>query len=236
MGGSVVVAESDAVALDVEEWPDRLEGVELVWHRLNRSHDLANFLRSRVGWAECDARFDPTGEVVTSHAPGMQGDRPLVDWLDEVASSGRSAKIDLKEAGHLLDCVLDLTRDVGIDDHHLWFNCAVETIGERGVDLIRRRYPGARNSLAIDTIAPWLLAASDAALDLLDRASGWGANRVSVSVQTPAFQQVIVVVRRRNWPVNVWDIRTTQHLSDAIAARPDSITADFGVLSLPLPR
>jgi hypothetical protein len=201
----------------------------LVWHRLNRGHDLRRFLRSGVRWAECDARIEPSGTIVVSHSAGSRGDRPFADWIDEVATCGRRAKIDVKEGGRVLDAVLGIVDP--IEDEHLWFNCAVEIIGGRtGFESIAAAHPLARVSVPVDTLAPWLLACPEAGLRMLDELRPWGIDRVSVSVQTLAFQEVVRVVRRDGWETNVWDVSTEEQLRDAIEARPTSITADLGIL------
>lgn len=77
---------------ELDRWPSHLDGVELIWHRLNRTHDLRRFLRSNVRWAECDSRLAPSGSIVVSHSAGTRGDRPFADWLDEVAANGRGRR------------------------------------------------------------------------------------------------------------------------------------------------
>lgn len=114
----------------VDAWPPCLGSIELVWRRLNRSHDLARFLRSDVRWAECDARLEPGGSIVISHSAGDQGDRPFAEWLWEVADAGRRAKVDLKESGPVLEGVLEAIADTdGLRGERLWFNAAIEVVG-----------------------------------------------------------------------------------------------------------
>jgi hypothetical protein len=220
--------------VDEGSWPPHLMGIELVWHRLNREHDLRQFFRSAVHWAECDARIEASGDIVLSHSPGMRGDRPLAEWLADVASAGRGAKIDLKEGGPLLESVLGIVGSTSIRDEDLWFNCAAEIIGgRRGFKAISHAHPLARISVPVDTLASWLLVCPDRGLDLLAELRTWGVNRLSVSVQTLAFQQVVQLLKRSGWATNVWDVHRDAQLSDAIGARPHSITADLGILRQP---
>jgi hypothetical protein len=220
--------------LDEVRWPAHLMGIELVWHRLNREHDLRRFFRSAVHWAECDARMEPSGEIVLSHTPGMRGDRPFADWIADVASAGRGAKIDLKEGGPVLEAVLGIVGSASIHDEDLWFNCAAEIIGGRpGFEAISTAHPLARISVPVDTLASWLLVCPDRGLDLLAELRIWGVDRLSVSVQTPAFQEVVQLLKHAGWATNVWDVSRMAQLADAIGARPRSITADLGILRWP---
>ena len=220
--------------VDGSVWPPHLGGVELVWHRLNREHDLRRFFRSAVQWAECDTRIAPSGDIVVSHSPGTRGDRPFTGWISEVASAGRGAKIDLKESGPVLDAVLGIAGSTPIHDEDLWFNCAAEIIGGRpGFEAISHAHPLARISVPVDTLASWLLVCPGRGLALLDELRGWGVDRLSVSVRTLAFQEVVQLLKRDGWATNVWDVSRQAQLSDALAARPQSITADLGILRRP---
>ncbi len=214
-------------------WPSHVAGVELVWHRLNRRHDLARFLRSSVRWGECDTRIAPSGEIVVSHSSGTEGDRPFEDWLDEVARAGRAAKIDLKEGGPTLDGVMAIVARSTIPDQDLWFNAAPEAVGgRRGFERFRAGRPGARRSVPLDTLAAWLQVSPRPALSMLDDTRSWGVDRLSISVQTPTFHEVVRLVAREGWPTNVWDVSDETQFADALAALPSSITADLGIVDL----
>jgi hypothetical protein len=220
--------------LDEVVWPPNLSGIELVWHRLNREHDLRRFFRSAVHWAECDARIEPSGDIVVSHTPGKRGDRPFAEWIADVASAGRGAKIDLKEGGPVLEAVLGIVSSASIQDKDLWFNSAAEIIGGRaGFEAISEAHPLARISVPVDTLASWLRVCPDRGLDLLAELRTWGVNRLSVSVQTIAFQEIVHLLEYSGWATNIWDVSAEAQLSDAIGARPQSITADLGILRQP---
>lgn len=222
---------SVGAASEHDAWPSHVDGVELVWHRLNRRHDLVRFLRSSVHWAECDARVAPTGAIVASHAPATEGDRSFEEWLGEVAAAGRGAKIDVKEGGPVLDGVISIVERSKIPDVDLWFNAAPEMIGGRhGFEAMHRARPGTRRSVPLDALAAWLGVSPRHALAMLDDTRSWGVNRLSISVQTQTFQEVVELVVREGWPINVWDVSDATQLRDALATRPSSITADLGIL------
>lgn len=215
-------------------WPPDVEGIELVWHRLNRSHDLHYFLQSEVRWAEFDARIEPSGVVVASHTPGTHGDRVLAECLADIASAKRGAKIDLKEGGPVLDGVIQAARSAKMRGRDLWFNAAPEVIGGRkGFKLLARTYPRARITVPVDKFAPWLLVAPDQALDLLAEIASWGVNRLSISVQTQTFQEVVGILTESGWDTNVWDVSDRTQMKDAVVSRPSSITADLSVIVPP---
>jgi hypothetical protein len=85
----------------------------------------------------------------------------------------------------------------------------------------------------VDTLASWLLVCPDRGLDLLAELRTWGVDRLSVSVQTLAFQEVVQLLKQSGWATNVWDVHREVQLSDAVRARPQSITADLGILRQP---
>jgi hypothetical protein len=228
-------AGSFATGCSRDAWPPAIAGIELVWHRLNRRHDMARFLRSGVRWAECDARISPSGAIVASHSPGTEGDGSLEKWLDEVAAAGRAAKIDLKEGGPVLDEVIAIVGRSAITGNDLWFNAAPEVIGGRpGFEALTHASPRARRSIPLDTLAAWLQVSPRPALAMLADARSWGVNRLSISVQTQTFQEVIGIVATEGWLVNVWDVSDGAQLRDAIEAAPSSITADLGILEPPV--
>jgi hypothetical protein len=175
--------------------------------------------------------MEPSGDIVVSHSPGTRGDRPFAEWIADVASARRGAKIDLKEGGPVLESVLGIVESTSIHEEDLWFNCAAEIIGGRpGFEAISSAHPLARMSVPVDTLASWLLVCPDRGLDLLAELRTWGVDRLSVSVQTLAFQEIVQLLKRNGWATNVWDVSRDVELSDAVRARPQSITADFGIL------
>jgi hypothetical protein len=217
--------------ISAERWPACVGPIELVWHRLNRRHDLARFFGSDVRWAECDARVSPSGSIVVSHTAGTEGDRRFDHWLAEVAAAGRSAKIDLKEGGPVLDGVIEIAGRTPIPHEDLWFNCAQETIGgARGFRAVAEALPGARMSVPVDTLAAWILEAPEAAMELLDRVRAAGVDHLSISVGTQMFERVVRIASEHGWSTNVWDVRTPAQWHDAVASAPSALTADLGVL------
>ena len=92
-----------------------------------------------------------------------------------------------------------------IPDEDLWFNAAPEAVGgRRGFERFRDTRPGARRSVPLDTLASWLQVMPRPALAMLDDTRSWGVDRLSISVQTPTFQEVVRLVAREGWPTNVW--------------------------------
>ena len=147
-----------------------------------------------------------------------------------MASAERGAKIALKEGEPVLEAVLGIVESTWIHEE----DCAAEIIGGRpGFKAISDAHPLARISVPVDTLASWLPVCPDRGLDLLAELRTWGVNRLSVSVHTLAFQEVVQLLKQRGWATNVWDVSREAQLSDAIGARPQSITADLGILRQP---
>jgi hypothetical protein len=216
-----------------ERWEQSVDGIELVWHRANREDELEAFLRSHVRWVECDLRIDPRGRIVASHAPVEPGEARLEfrDWLAIVRSAGRSAKVDLKEGGPVIDAALSVTDELGFDDEDVWFNAAVEIPeGEPGFRTLAQVRPGSRLSCPIDTLAAWLLVGLDQALELLDMLRSWGVNWLCFGAEIPALAVAVQTIQDRGWPVNIWDVANGQALERALAAQPESITADLATI------
>lgn len=115
-------------------WPARLGSIELVWHRANTRSELMAFIASDVEWAEGDVRSDADGVLRVHHEP-LDGDGRaalrLSEWLEIVGSSGRRAKVDLKEGGAVPQQALREIGRFGFAEDALWFNAAVEIPGGR---------------------------------------------------------------------------------------------------------
>lgn len=134
----------------------------------------------------------------------------------------------------MLDGVIDIALAAPMPDEDLWFNAAAEAIGgAAGFEAPGMARPLARRSAPVDTLAAWLLVSPRSGRALLEDVRSWGVERVSISVRTPMFQEVVRLVRGWDWLVNVWDVSRGSQLKDAIEARPASITADLGVLQPP---
>jgi hypothetical protein len=48
--------------------------------------------------------------------------------------------------------------------------------------------------------------------------------------EIPALAFVVRAIQERGWPVNIWDVGNGHALARAIAAQPESITADLGAI------
>jgi len=207
-------------------WPSNIDGIELVWRHLNGPPDLRPFLASDVRWAECDARSEP------ADAAGAHRDRELSGWLADIAASGRAARIELTQAGPMLDGVLGAAKSSTIRGRDLWFSAAVDAIGGRkGFKLLASSYPRARLSVPVDDLAPWLLVAPKETFGLLDGIRAWGIRWLSVSGRTPSLRQVVHLLTEDGWQTDVRDVGDDVQMRKAVASRPTSITADLGVIA-----
>jgi hypothetical protein len=153
------------------------------------------------------------------------------DWLDAVIGAGRSAKLDLKEGGRVLDGALRALERRSVCDDRLWWNAAVEIPGgEQGWRLLRAEHPGARLSCPLDNLSPWLSFGEPAAFELLARLRDWGIDWVCLGVESVGVEGLIPELRASGWPINLWDVDDRAAFDRACALRPDAITADLGGL------
>jgi hypothetical protein len=214
-------------------------GVQLVWHGVNSRNNLAQFLGSGVQWAETDATLVPGhSEVMVRH--DTIAERPLAQseeliTLEEVADgvvgAGRGLKIDLKGGAGLLDQVLALVEDKGIEDERLWFNANIVAIGESGFRTLAARHPGAITSCPVDFLAPLILAAGDTAHDVLEMLSGWGIKRFSLTWKPEELNADLRAVLQPmvDWGVNLnlYNVPDLEAFLQAVLLLPRSVTSDF---------
>ena len=208
--------------------------VALVWHGVNDPYNLAQFVASEVRWAELDVRRDPVGRIVLRHDPFVEQpwsphERMMSfrGCLEVLRGNGRSVKIDLKEAGGLLDDVLDVVRSLGFADDELWFNGSIETRGEGGFARLRATRPGSIRQCPVDFLVPLLLAAPELAEGVLTLLDTWGITRVSLDWRTPGAREVLGVIERLGWEVNLYGVPDLESFLEAALLVPASVTADF---------
>jgi hypothetical protein len=208
--------------------------VTLVWHGVNDRHNLRQFTASEVRWAELDVRRDPAGRLVLRHdsfleSPWRRDEESMAlrASLEVLRHSGRSVKLDLKEGGELIDEVLELVQVFGFADDELWFNGSIEALGEHGFDRLRTERPGAILQSPIDFLVPLLLAAPEFAEGALAMLAGWGVTRASLDWRTPGGRDVLDVVERLGWEVNLYGVPDLQSFLEAALLLPASVTADF---------
>jgi hypothetical protein len=214
-------------------------GVQLVWHGVNSRNNLEQFLGSEVQWAETDVMLVPGhSEVMVRH--DTIAERPIApseelitlkEVVEGVAGAGKGLKIDLKGGATLLDRVLALVEDRGIEDEGLWFNADITAIGEAGFRTLASRHPGAITSCSVDFLAPLVLAASDAAHDVLKMLSGWGVKRFSMSWKEEELRADLrcVLLPMVDWgfDLNVYNVPDLEDFLQAVLLLPRSVTSDF---------
>ena len=208
--------------------------VTLVWHGVNDEHNLRQFQRSEIGWAEVDVRSDPIGRLVLRHDSFVETpwarDEPVLllrDCLEAFRRTGQSAKLDLKDGGAVVDEVLDLVSGFGFSDEELWFNATVQTLGPDGFSRLRKMRPHAIRQAPIDFLVPLLLAAPDIAQPTLDAMRDWGITRVSLDWRTLGARDVIDQIEGLGWPVNLYGVPDLEAFLEAALLLPASVTADF---------
>ena len=208
--------------------------VELVWHGVNDEANLRQFLASNVHWAECDVRADPLGRLVLRHdsfeeTPWHPAERSflLVDFLRGIVEEERRIVVDFKEGGEVVERVLAEVGASGLNGEAVWFNGAVEALGEMGFRSISGAHPSATITCPVDFLAPLLLAAPDRAVETLEMLGSWGVNRLSVDWTTPAVRELLDRLEALGWDVNLYGVPDLEAFLEAALLAPRSVTADF---------
>jgi hypothetical protein len=208
--------------------------VTLVWHGVNDRHNLEQLRASQVQWAELDVRRDPVGRLVLRHDSFLESpwrrDQELMtlrECLEMLRLTERSVKLDLKEGGEVIDEVLELVDGFGFADDELWFNGSIEALGGQGFGRLRRERPGAILQSPIDFLVPLLLAAPEFAEEALAMLADWGVTRASLDWRTPGARDVLDIVERLGWEVNLYGVPDLESFLEAALLLPASVTADF---------
>ena len=208
--------------------------VQFVWHGVNDEANLRQFLASGVHWAECDIRRDPLGRLVLRHdsfeeTPWHRGEQPfrLEACLRALRERERSAALDPKEGGDVVERVLGVAAALDFDEDALWFNGSIEVLGEPGIRRLAEAYPAATISVPVDFLGPLLIAAPALAKEVLAMLRSWGVNRWSLDWRTPGIRELMDRLEGGGWPVNVYGIPNLEAFLEASLLLPQSVTADF---------
>jgi hypothetical protein len=213
--------------------PDLPQHVQIVWHGVNDSANLRQFLASAVHWGEVDVRYDPHGKLVLRHdafeatpAKAHEQQFRLDDCLDAFGGAGRGVKLDLKEAA-AIDEVLRCVRRSGLDDDDLWFNGRLDTLGEHTFRHIVAEHPRAVVQCPIDFLGPVAAAAPAEAKQVIEALTRLGVNRFSVSWAGPHVRLLLDLLDEWGHEMNIYAVPDLGQFLRAVLLLPRSITADF---------
>jgi hypothetical protein len=222
----------DITALVAER--DLPQHVQLVWHGVNDEWNLRHFLASPVGWGECDVRLDPLGRVVLRHdsfeESPWSSTEPVMGLEQALGAFGerdRGIKLDLKQGGDLLERVLGIVGDQGVDGTRLWFNGRIDSLHEEGFLRLATGCPDAIVQCPVDFLAPVVVSAPARARDLLEMLREWGVNRFSVSWESEHRRLLFDRLDRWGYDVNIYAVPDLEAFLQAALLLPRSLTADF---------
>ncbi len=209
--------------------------VQLVWHGINDTPNMRQFLASNVEWGEADVRLDPASEQLVLRHDSLDGAHPcrredllpLEEVLESVGASGKSIKLDLKEGGSVVHESLAALRSSGFDDSRVWFNANAHVLGKQGFAVLQDAYPSAIFQVPIDAMVPLLLSRPEEGLECLEELRSWGINRLSVKWNKP--QMSVLVDRLNSWgfETNVYNVPDLKAFLKTALLLPRSITSDF---------
>lgn len=213
--------------------PDLPQHAQLVWHGVNDSVNLRQFLASPVHWGEVDVRYDPHGELVLRHdafeatpAKAHEQESRLDDYLDAFGAAGRGIKLDLKDPAAIGE-VLRLVKRSGLDDDDLWFNGRLDTLGDHTFQRIVAEHPRAIIQCPIDHLGPVAAAAPAEAKQVIDALTRLGVNRFSVSWTNPQLRLLLDRLDEWGHDLNIYAVPDLEQFLRAVLWLPRSITADF---------
>jgi hypothetical protein len=214
-----------------DDLPDQ---VQLVWHGVNDEVNLREFLSSTVRWAELDVRRDRRQRLVLRHdsfeRTPWSRDEPLLTLaaaLEAFAGHVRGLKLDLKDGTGVVDEVLALLDGHRFDDHCLWFNASIETVGADGFRRLRSAYPGAIVQCPVDFLAPLVVAAPRRARAVLATLASWGISRFSVAWGRETTRRLVRQLDEWGYEVNLYAVPDHESFLQAVLLTPRSLTADF---------
>ena len=209
--------------------------IQLVWHGVNDSENLRQFLASDVFFAEMDVRPDPVSHrLILRHddfqeTPLGESENllPLNACLAAAMGHGRGVKLDLRGGGDVLDRVASALDTWGFSDDQLWFNGQVERVEESGFRYLAQKYPEAIIQCPIDFLSPLILGAPENAREILDLFSQWGINRFSIDWKTPHKRRLFDRLEAWGHKINIYNVPDLHSFLKAALLLPSSITADF---------
>jgi hypothetical protein len=206
---------------------------QFVWHGINDSVNLRQFVGSDITWGECDIHLDPiTGELVLRHDP-LPTDTGNHEWLkletllQRIKQNGKSVKLDLKQGGVVIDKILDLLKVYEFEDSQLWFNGNVERLQEYGVRKLQAAHPRSIIQCPVDFLEPLICSMPNKAKEVLDEFRAWGMNRFSISWKNSERQKFFDQMDKWAFEVNIYGVVDLQTFLQAVLYLPQSVTCDF---------
>ncbi len=208
--------------------------VQLVWHGLNDDSNIRQYLASNIEWAEFDVRTDPDNRLIVRHdsfeeTPVEPGEEFLLleEVLKRLKKFEKSAKIDLKEGGDVLDRVFGLVDVLELAPETLWFNGHIENLGEHGFRKLSAMFPGTVIQCRIDFLAPLIDTLPEEGRRVLRGLRGWGINRFSVPWGLSNLTWIINTIERWGFEVNIYNVPDLESFLQAVLQQPRSVTSDF---------
>lgn len=79
---------------------------EVKWaHGVNSKNDLKEACSSEVMMIEGDVKSDPFGNIIMAHPPKETSDITFFEWIDQIISCKKGAKIDFKDKNSILPTI-----------------------------------------------------------------------------------------------------------------------------------
>ena len=212
------------------------DDIQFVWHGVNDETNLTRFLKSDIEWGEIDARLCIDKEIVITRNASFEvipfeidsDFLSLDNVLKQIKTKDKSAKIDLKENGILLEKLLDILDDIPFEEDQLWFTGNIEQVTSEGFQLLSETYPDAIIQCTGNFLLPMILEFPVMADDVLSQFKEWGINRLSIDwTKKAGLVEALQWLSEWGMDFNIYNVPDLKELHQAITLNPVAITSDF---------
>jgi len=209
--------------------------IQYVWHGINNTANLKQFLGTSIEWGEVDVRSDETsGQLFIRHdalseSPIERDEKILLlkECLKKFIKFNKSIKLDYKVGGTQVNRVLDLVDELGFKQSQLWHTGNIEDLKEKGFKTIRKRQPKAIVQCTSNFLVPLVLGAPQKARDIVTMLQDWGVSRVSIDWRTDGNSLVVSLIKKWGMEVNLYKMPDLKTFLKAALLLPNSVTSDF---------
>lgn len=227
------ISGSDYVLSDLAREDALPRDVQFVWHGVNDTANLRQFLGSDIKWGELDVRTDPRTRELILHHDSLDiesDDAPLLELetvFTKLIKYDKSIKFDLKENGSTVNGVMKLLDARPIDESRLWFNGEIDVLSEQGFRKLRDALPSAVIQCPINPLAERVLNDPVLVRKRLEELESWGVSRFSVKWRVPEIGRVLECLKDWGFEINIYHLPDLDSFLHAVLLKPHSITSDF---------
>lgn len=208
--------------------------VQFVWHGVNDESILRQFLASNVHWAELHVRYNASTNRIILRRRKLEdlqlepGEKliHIEDFLSILKHTDRGIKLDIKDVG-LVDKVITLLKDFGIEDDRIWISSSLYRIQKSGLKSFSEKFPNSIRQTPVDFMSSLILSSPIEFRGYLEMLSRSGFNRFSVNWKTRTCRKMVAEIQNRGFDVNIYNVPDLDAFLQAILLMPRSVTSYF---------